>query len=47
VWERDPAEGEIIEGALLATGDQGFVILADPDGHMIEVQALNAPQLDL
>lgn len=47
VWERDPAEAETIEKALLATGGQDFVIIADPDGNMIEVQSLNSPQLDL
>ena len=47
VWERDPAEAETIEKALLTTGGQDFVIIADPDGNMIEVQSLNSPQLDL
>ena len=47
VFEKDPAEAEKIEKALLATGGQDFVIITDPDGNMIEVQSLYAPQLDL
>lgn len=47
VFERDPAEAEQIAQALLATGGMEFVIIADPDGNMIEVQSLFSPQLDL
>jgi lactoylglutathione lyase len=47
VWEKDPSEAETIAKALLSTGGQDFVTIADPDGNMIEVQSLYAPQLDL
>ncbi|KAK3344498.1 hypothetical protein B0T25DRAFT_509838 [Lasiosphaeria hispida] len=46
VFERDSEEAKRIEQALLATGGLDFVIIADPDGNLIEVQSLFTPQFE-
>ncbi|KAK0732019.1 Glyoxalase/Bleomycin resistance protein/Dihydroxybiphenyl dioxygenase, partial [Lasiosphaeris hirsuta] len=38
VFEADPDEAKRIEQALFSTGGLDFVMIADPDGNMIEVQ---------